>query len=93
MEVFFRSDSVKRFCFVVYSNAGTKMIKYPFRRGPVLPLLSVRFDWIQTKLKYWKIWKGLRKKLWKIVICLSIQTKCGDIADKILNQASANLFE
>ena len=43
--------------YYCYSNAGSKTIKFSFRRGAEVLLLSGRLDWIQTKVKHWKIWK------------------------------------
>ena len=66
---------LKRFLCVVYANAGTKSIKYSFRREAELLLLSGRLDWTQTKVKHWKIRKYIRKKIWKMVILLGSPNK------------------
>ena len=54
----------------------SKTKEYLFRRRAELPLLPGRHDWSQTKVnKHWKLWKYIRKKVWKIEILLGYQKK------------------
>lgn len=49
--------------------------------------MSGRLDWTQTKVKHWKIWKFIWKKIQKNFFCLDVQTKCSNMYNEILNVA------